>query len=226
MRRLVSFILIIIKFPHPRQIRLLRLLQRLYQVESFNRHHRNWDLNCKDRSSEARSRNHEIKHLANIGWIPCPPPFIESEGTYTRSPSPEPPISGIGYHWQLQNTLPFPGFLWKSSRDYTTKKYPPPPAFPRKWEHVCGPLCIQVGRRYWIIINVISYFDSHGMWWQPVCPWRLCQLGVGQVHLHVSVGVERDDLRDRHQWMSRAGIVDLRQWDRVHQRGRRLSLWR
>ena len=51
-------------------------------------------------------------------------------------------ISGIDYRWQLQKTPPFPGFLVKSSRDYTAKKYP---SFPRKWEHACGPLCIRVG---------------------------------------------------------------------------------
>ena len=44
------------------------------------------------------------------------------------------PISGIGYRWQLQKTLPFPGFLGKSSRDYTAKNTP------RKWERACGPL--------------------------------------------------------------------------------------
>ena len=47
-----------------------------------------------------------------------------------------PPISGIGYHWQLHKNPPFPGFLGKSSRDYG-QKYPP---FPRKWEYACSPL--------------------------------------------------------------------------------------
>ena len=58
-----------------------------------------------------------------------PSPSIEPRGTYARStpsldPPPPPPISrekdipsisGIGYHWQLQETPPFPGFLGKSS---------------------------------------------------------------------------------------------------------------
>ena len=39
-----------------------------------------------------------------------------------------PPISSIGYRWQLQKTPPFPGFLGKYSRDYG-QKIPP---FPRK----------------------------------------------------------------------------------------------
>ena len=79
---------------------------------------------------------------------PPPPTPIEPGGTYAHSPSPEPPYLGkrifkdippylgIGYRWQLQNTLPFPGFLGKSSRDYG-QKYP---HFLRKWECASGPL--------------------------------------------------------------------------------------
>ena len=48
------------------------------------------------------------------------------------------------YHWQLQKTLPFPGFLGKSSRDYAPKISP----FPRKCEHARGPL-------------------MHSSWWGP-----------------------------------------------------------
>ena len=59
---------------------------------------------------------------------PGPPFPIEPGGTYARSPPPEPPISGIGYHWQLQKNTPFPDFVGKSSRDYGPKIYPPPPS--------------------------------------------------------------------------------------------------
>ena len=82
-------------------------------------------------------------------YIPPPPPTpIEPGGTYARFPITRtpylgkriyPPISGIGYLWQLQKTSPFPGFLGKSSRDYG-QKIPPPPPFPRKWEYARGPL--------------------------------------------------------------------------------------
>ena len=56
------------------------------------------------------------------------PPPIELGGTYARSPSPEPPISCIGYHWQLQKNTPFPGF----SREIFPRLSPPNTAFPEK----------------------------------------------------------------------------------------------
>ena len=48
---------------------------------------------------------------------------------------PIPPISGIGYHWQLQKT-PFPGILGEIFPRLRPKHTPPPP-FPRKWEYAC-----------------------------------------------------------------------------------------
>ena len=93
-----------------------------------------------------------------LSWCsPPPPPHpIEPGGTYARSPSPEPPISGKGYTPYLGYWLPlaipktphFPGFLGKSSRYYAwLPKYPPPPFFLRKWEYIqsCGPSCIRAG---------------------------------------------------------------------------------
>ena len=52
-----------------------------------------------------------------------------------------PPISGIGYHWQLQKTSNFPGFLRKSSRDSAPKS-----PRPTKWEHAYDPLCMGKAR--------------------------------------------------------------------------------
>ena len=68
-----------------------------------------------------------ISDRQSVGASPPPPPHsIEPcRGYHVCSPSPEPPISGIGYHWQLQKTPPFPGFLAKSSRDYYGQKIPP-----------------------------------------------------------------------------------------------------
>ena len=44
-----------------------------------------------------------------------------------------PPITGIGYHWQLQKAPLFWAFL----RNLPALKYPP---FQGKWEHACSPL--------------------------------------------------------------------------------------
>ena len=44
---------------------------------------------------------------------------------------------------RVLKTPPFPGFLGKSSRDYTPKIYHLP--FPRKWEDACGPLMHSIG---------------------------------------------------------------------------------
>ena len=66
-----------------------------------------------------------------LGTKPGAPTPIEPGGTYAHSPSPQPPYPGkriskdipytpylgYGYHWQLQKTPPFPGFLEKSSHD-------------------------------------------------------------------------------------------------------------
>ena len=83
------------------------------------------------------------------GVAPVPPPPlatpIEPGSAYARSPSPEPPISrkkdtppppisGIGYHWHLQKTPPFPVFSGNLPETTTKKK------IPRKWECACGPL--------------------------------------------------------------------------------------
>ena len=59
---------------------------------------------------------------------PLPPPTpIEPGGTYAHSSSLKPPISGIGYHWQLQKTPPFPGFLGREVfQDYGQKITPLP----------------------------------------------------------------------------------------------------
>ena len=80
-----------------------------------------------------------------------------------------PPISGIGYRWQLQKNTPFPGFLGKSSRDYGQKI----PTFPRKWERACGLLMHSSGgpRQWkknrvnfhsiftpWVVTSVITSF--------------------------------------------------------------------
>ena len=52
------------------------------------------------------------------------------------------PISGIGYHWQLQKNTPFPAFLGKSSRDLQSKNTP----FPEKMGiHMRPLICIRVG---------------------------------------------------------------------------------
>ena len=75
-----------------------------------------------------------------------PPPSQHCHRTrgYAHSPSPEPPISGkgytpisgIGYHWQLQKNTPFSGL----SREIFPRLLPNIPPFPRKWEYACGPL--------------------------------------------------------------------------------------
>ena len=49
---------------------------------------------------------------------PPPPTPIEPGGTYARSPSPEPPISGIGIPLAMTKNTPFSGLSRKSYRDY------------------------------------------------------------------------------------------------------------
>ena len=56
--------------------------------------------------------------------------------------NPNPPISGIGYHWQLQKKTPPFLVLSGNLPETTAKKYPP---FPRKWNAHAAPLCIRVG---------------------------------------------------------------------------------
>ena len=69
-------------------------------------------------------------HVTNFKSItiyfprPPPPTPIEPVGTYARSPSLEPPYLGYWLPLEMTKTPPFPGFLGKSSRDYTAKKYP------------------------------------------------------------------------------------------------------
>ena len=93
-----------------------------------------------------------LYRMKGRGGHPAPLPHSHRTRWYTyaqfpitRTPLSQekdiPPISGIGYDWQLQKTPPFPGFLGKSSRDNDPKM----PPFPRKWEYACGPSCIRVG---------------------------------------------------------------------------------
>ena len=48
---------------------------------------------------------------------PLAPTPIEPEGTYARSPSPEPPYLGCWLPFAITKTPPFPGFRGKFSRD-------------------------------------------------------------------------------------------------------------
>ena len=68
--------------------------------------------------------------------LTCPRPHPSPHYLFVRSPSTEtpylgkriiPPISGIGYHWQLKKQKTFPGFLEEIFPRLWTKKYPPPP---------------------------------------------------------------------------------------------------
>ena len=61
-----------------------------------------------------RLPNKDIKVNLTLISFPPPPPFLESEGTNARSPSPKPPweggnthISEIGNHLFLQKTQSF-----------------------------------------------------------------------------------------------------------------------
>ena len=106
--------------------------------------------------------NFNMCYITIVGcWTPPPPPPPHSHRICSFPITWFPylgkdsymyiPISGICYHWQLQKTPPFPGFLGKSSRDYA--KITP---FPRKWEHACGTLSMYssgggVVKSTWII---------------------------------------------------------------------------
>ena len=92
------------------------------------------------------------------------------------------------YHWQLQKkTPPFPGFLWKSSRDCANKYL----SFLRKWEHrMRPPLCIQMGGGGvgWgthglfriTISSMINDYPEIFIWisnfalvWKPIISWTV-----------------------------------------------------
>ena len=65
---------------------------------------------------------------------PPPPPNISRGKRYT-------PYHGYWLPMAITQNTPFPGFLVKSSRDYTPENTP----FPRELGHACGPLFIRVG---------------------------------------------------------------------------------
>ena len=126
---------------------------------------------------------HMIEAYGSVGMAPPPPPphpRIESgvptvcsfsiTWTILSWEKDTLSISGIGYHWHLQNTPPFPGFLRKSFSN-KLQKIPP---FLTKWEHACGPLCIRVGGLGgggggWMTWNGIYCCYSIGLFYIKVC---------------------------------------------------------
>ena len=94
------------------------------------------------------AQNFSLAALARIPYrILCWLPFVsnfslkslESWGTYTRFPSPEPP-----YLWR-KKVYPLSPAFWGNLPETNAPKVPPCQENENTGEHACDPLCVRVG---------------------------------------------------------------------------------